>query len=156
MDEATAIFDKGKSDEWMTYEIWTEHGVKMIGWGYYYYDSEDGEVTNWRCVAENVEMPLMKFLEMRKQGISPVDDAPEQYNRPCDYIEDLTEEEARKGFTDCFNALPKLDYEYITANTPEGEYIGRYAGLRVNGRNRNIKSVFKKASVKQKFMGGRR
>lgn len=130
MTDGEKIFDSGRSDEWMTYAITEKDGEKIISWGRYWYCADGDEETGWRCVSEDVEMPLSRFMALADVGKSPVDECPEEYNRPCDYIEDLSEEEAREEFRREYDYTPKLDWEYITLYTQPGCYIGRYAGLR--------------------------
>ena len=130
MTDGEAIFDRGESDKWMTYEIEEIDGEKVIEWGTYWYCSDDSEEKGWRCVHEDVAMDLSRFLAMCDIGKCPIDDSPEMLNRSCDYIEDMSEEEAREDFRREYDYSPKLDMEYITAYTQPGSYIGRYAGLR--------------------------
>jgi len=130
MTEGEQIFDRGESSKWMTYAITEKDCEKIISWGKYWYCADGDEEKGWRRVEEDVEMPLSKFMALVDMGKSPIDECPEVYNRPCDYIEDLTEEEAREEFRREYDYTPKLDWEYITLYTEPGCYIGRYGGLR--------------------------
>jgi len=130
MDEGSRIFASYESGRWMTYDIETdEEGVRRLLFGEYIYDSEGDEEAPWRCVSEDVVFTLDQWVHFIEEGLDPQED--EAYlTRSCDYIEDITEAEAYKEFVETFNHTPKLDMEYVTKDTPDGRYIGRYAGMR--------------------------
>ena len=135
MTEGERIFDEGKSDLWQTFTLCTDKdGKRWIQWGNYWYNAEmdinddDGDKT-WRFVSEAVEFTLDDYLKLVRAHKDPMD-TPTYWNRSCDYIEDLTKEKARRDFITCFDHTEKLDMELITEDTPDGDYIGRYKGLR--------------------------
>ena len=129
--EGERIFNANESDEWITYSITTAADRKrVIGWGAYTYDAEDEDSGKpWRIVYEDVSFDLDEFVAMI--GKQDPQQTARYYNRCCDGIDDVTEEQAREWFVSTYDFTPKLDMEYITAATPDGMYIGRYKGLRV-------------------------
>lgn len=130
MKDGIKIFNSGNSDKWQTYEIFTdENGIRQIWLKDYWYDTGDDEPEHWRCVSESVQFTLEEWVGFIRDGIDP-QMTDRYYNRPLDYIEDLTEEDAMSFFVAAYDYTPKLDMEFVTQFTPDGDYIGRYEGMR--------------------------
>lgn len=111
------------------YEIDTEKdGRRFIRFGSYIYNAEcsmddDLPELTWREVGEKFSLPLEKYLQMRDDHLSPWS-SEECCNRPDDYIEDITEEDAKDRFIWYQEHFRRLDKEQIKIDTPDGGYIG--------------------------------
>ena len=119
-------------DQYEFYEYFeldtVKDGSRYIRFGNYLYCAEDSiyddrpELT-WREVMERFSLPLERYIQMRDRGESPWS-SDEADNRPSDYIEDVSEEEATRRFNEYLRDCPRLDGSDIRMDTPDGGYFG--------------------------------
>lgn len=115
------------------YQIDTEEdGKRYIRFGRYIYNAEgsiddDHPELTWREVEEEFSFPLDRFIQMRKEKQSPWG-TKECYDRPNDYIDDISEEEAMDRFSWYLEHVPRLDGDQVTMDTPDGWYFGVICG----------------------------
>jgi len=69
-------------------------------------------------------VPLQKVIDIYASHNRTICSLYECELRPLDTIKDLTEEDARRIFTELYDTHTKLDGPEIRQDTPDGTYIG--------------------------------
>lgn len=128
-EEMIKDFKEHDGNGFETIEITTENdGTRYITFGTYFYNpgadevDEDGNDLDWRVVEERVCIDLPKFIDTVKNNIH-LSDLDESNDRPCDYIDDITEDTAIEMFTETLDALPFISKYDIIMDTPDGQYL---------------------------------